>query len=93
MVGLLRGFLGGLIAAATMAGGLRAIGRGEPLTADRLITPLYRLGKALVKATEVVPVLMGAKGGSKQACPPKGSMHHLAKCPVCGRRGHEHEPA
>jgi hypothetical protein len=80
MTGLLRGFLGGLIAAATMAGGLRAIGRGDKLPSEGLIR-----GARLA--------LAGMKGGSKAACPPKGSMHHLAKCPICGRRGREHEPA
>jgi hypothetical protein len=83
MVGLLRGFLGGLIAAATMAGGLRAIGRGE----TDIGSLFYRLGGHLWKAGPIL--VSGLKGGSKQSCPPKG-MHHLAKCPVCGRRGHEH---
>jgi hypothetical protein len=93
MVGLLRGFLGGLIAAATMAGGLRAIGRGEKLPVEGLGERLMEWGLSLA-GVGARAAMVGLKGGSKAAsCPPKGSMHHLAKCPVCGKRGHEHEPA
>jgi len=92
MIGLLRGFLGGLIAAATMAGGLRAIGRGDRLPTEGIGERLMGWGLSLA-GVGARAAMSGLKGGEKQAasCPPKGSMHHLAKCPVCGRRGHEHE--